>query len=425
MRTLREGSRGPLVQLLQLALNRSGIAVLQTDGRFGNATREAVAAFQRRMGLKPDGVVGEMTHRALRPWYTGYLTHRVRRGESFWSISRLYGAELGAVMAANPALAPESIPLGAEIAVPLPFAVVPTGIDYCAELVACCVEGLAARYPALRAGSIGRSALGRPLWSLQMGQGANRVLYNAAHHANEWITIPVLLRFAEELGEAAARGGALMGTDAAELLDYASVTLIPCVNPDGVDLVTGELTQGRAWEEALRIAAAYPRFPFPRGWKANIRGVDLNLQYPALWEQARENKYALGVTSPAPGDYVGASPLSAPESRAMYDYTRAFDPALTLSLHTQGEVIYWRYLDVEVPGAGEIAALFSDLSGYAAEETPFASGFAGYKDWFIQDYVRPGFTLELGRGVNPLPIADFDAIYERVRGVLLLGALVT
>ena len=197
MRTLREGSRGPLVQLLQLALNRSGIAVLQTDGRFGNATREAVAAFQRRMGLKPDGVVGEMTHRALRPWYTGYLTHRVRRGESFWSISRLYGAELGAVMAANPALAPESIPLGAEIAVPLPFAVVPTGIDYCAELVACCVEGLAARYPALRAGSIGRSALGRPLWSLQMGQGANRVLYNAAHHANEWITIPVLLRFAD------------------------------------------------------------------------------------------------------------------------------------------------------------------------------------------------------------------------------------
>ncbi len=415
MRTLREGSRGPLVQLLQLALNRSGIAVLQTDGRFGNATREAVAAFQRRMGLKPDGVVGEMTHRALRPWYTGYLTHRVRRGESFWSISRLYGAELGAVMAANPALAPESIPLGAEIAVPLPFAVVPTGIDYCAELVACCVEGLAARYPALRAGSIGRSALGRPLWSLQMGQGANRVLYNAAHHANEWITIPVLLRFAEELGEAAARGGALMGTDAAELLDYASVTLIPCVNPDGVDLVTGELTQGRAWEEA----------PCPRSWKANIRGVDLDLQYPALWEQARENKYALGVTSPAPGDYVGASPLSAPESRAMYDYTRAFDPALTLSLHTQGEVIYWRYLDVEVPGAGEIAALFSDLSGYAAEETPFASGFAGYKDWFIQDYVRPGFTLELGRGVNPLPIADFDAIYERVRGVLLLGALVT
>ena len=424
MRTLREGSRGPAVQLLQLGLNRAG-ASLQTDGRFGPATRQTVAAFQSRMGLKPDAIVGALTHRALRPWYTGYLTHRVQRGESFWSIAQLYGTQLDAVIEANPALAPESIPLGANLTVPLPFPVVPTDIDYCAELVACCVEGLAARYPLLRAGAIGRSAMGKPLWSLHMGQGANRVLYNAAHHANEWITTPVLLRYAEELGEAAAKGGSLMGTKAAEILDYASVTLIPCVNPDGMDLVTGELSQGREYEEARRIAADYPRFPFPRGWKANLRGVDLNLQYPAGWEQARKNKFALGVISPAPGDFVGEAPLTAPESRALYDYTRAFDPALTLSLHTQGEVIYWKYLDVEVPGAQEIAALFADLSGYTAEDTPFASGFAGYKDWFIQDYRRPGFTLELGRGVNPLPISDFDAIYERVRGILILGALLT
>ena len=60
-----------------------------------------------------------------------------------------------------------------------------------------------------------------------------------------------------------------------------------------------------------------------------------------------------------------------------------------------------------------------------AEETPYASGFAGYKDWVIQDYLRPGFRLELGRGVNPLPVSDFDAIYARTRGILILGALVT
>ena len=388
MRILREGSRGPAVQLLQLALDRAGFGPLRRDGRFGPVTAAALRDFQREMDLRPDGVAGALTHRALRPWYTGYLTHRVQRGESFWSISRLYGVSLDALRSANPALAPESLPLGAMLTVPLNFPVVPTDIDFFSAL-------------------------------------AELLLYNAEHHANEWITTPVLLRFAEELGRAAAEDGALLGTAASEILDYASILLVPAVNPDGMDLCTGELREGRAYEEARRIAARWPRFPFPDGWKANIQGVDLNLQYPAGWEQARENKFALGITSPAPADYVGSAPLEAPESRALYACTRAFDPALTLSLHTQGELIYWKYLDLEVPGAEQIAGLFSDLSGYAAEDTPYASGFAGYKDWFIQDYRRPGFTLELGRGVNPLPIGELDAIYARVRGILTLAALVT
>ena len=404
MRIMREGSRGPAVQLLQLALDRAGFGPLGRDGAFGPATASALRDFQRAMDLRPDGVAGALTHRALRPWYTGYLTHRVQRGESFWSISRLYGVSLDALRAANPALAPESLPLGAPLTVPLSFPVVPTDIDYFAELADLCVEGLAARYPFFRAGTIGRSVL--------LGHGANRVLYNGEHHANEWITTPVLLRFAEELGRAAVGGGALLGTPAAEILDYASIALIPALNPDGMDLCTGELTAGRAREEARRIASAYPRFPFPGGWKANIRGVDLNLNYQAGWEHARRNNIALVITSPAPAAYVGAAPLEAPESSALYDYTRAFEPALTLSLHTQGEVIYWKYLDLEVPGAAQIAALFADLSGYAAEETPYAAGFAGYRDWFIQDYRRPGF-------------GELDAIYERVRGILTLAALVT
>ena len=91
----------------------------------------------------------------------------------------------------------------------------------------------------------------------------------------------------------------------------------------------------------------------------------------------------------------------------------------------QGRVIYWKYLDMEPPGARRIAALFSSVSGYAAADTPYASGFAGYKDWFLQEFDRPGFTIEVGRGVNPLPIADLDAIWRDNLGILTLGALVT
>ena len=425
MRVLAFSSRGPAVQLLQLALNRSGFASLETDGVFGPATRAALVRFQSAEGLRADGVAGPLTHQALLPWYTGCLRRRLQPGESFWTLSRLYGCSLEALLTANPGLDPEALPVGTELVVPLPFPVVPTSIDYCSDLVDCCVRGLAARYPFLRAEPIGRSVLGRPLWSLRLGGGDNRVLYNAEHHANEWITTPLLLRFAEELSAARAAGGEISGRSAAELLDYAALCLIPAVNPDGMDLVTGELRGGESWQRARQIAADYPRYPFPSGWKANLRGLDLNLQYPAGWEQARENKFAQGVVSPAPADYVGPAPLAAPEARALYDFTLRFDPSLILAYHSQGQVIYWRYLDYEPPGSRQIADFFSALSGYAAEETPFASGYAGYKDWFIQEYNRPGYTVEAGRGVNPLPIGDFESIYRDNLGILTMGMLVT
>ena len=47
----------------------------------------------------------------------------------------------------------------------------------------------------------------------------------------------------------------------------------------------------------------------------------------------------------------------------------------------------------------------------------------GYKDWFIQIYNRPGYTIEAGLGENPLPISQFDIIYKDNIGILILGAI--
>ena len=119
------------------------------------------------------------------------------------------------------------------------------------------------------------------------------------------------------------------------------------------------------------------------------------------------------------------APLSAPESRAMYDYTMALSPALTLSFHTQGEVIYWRDLAREPPKAERDGETLAGASGYTLQDTPLASGLAGYKDWFIDNYDRPGYTIEAGLGTNPLPLSLFPDIYRSSLGILVYGALVT
>ncbi len=334
MAILKMGSRGASVQLLQLALTRAGYGPLQLDGIFGERTAAALRAFQRDRGLAADGVVGVRTNAALIPYYTGFVSHTVRQGDSLYRIALSHGSTLRAVEAANPNLDPTNLRPGTAVIVPLPFEVVPTNIDYSSALVSYCVRDLAARYPFLEMGEFGKNVMGKPLYYITAGNGSHRVLYNAEHHANEWITTPVLLKFMENLARAYLTGRSIAGVSASDLFSRSRICTAPAVNPDAMDLVTGELTSGAYYDAAARISRAYPAIPFPDGWKANIRGVDLNLQYPAEWESAREIKFAQGYTSPAPRDYVGSAPLSAPESRAMYDFTIRFDPAVTASYHT-------------------------------------------------------------------------------------------
>ena len=120
---------------------------------------------------------------------------------------------------------------------------------------------------------------------------------------------------------------------------------------------------------------------------------------------------------------MGRAPLTQRESRAMAQYTVAVDPRVTLAFHTQGQVIYWQFDDYEVEGARELGEELARVSGYTLADVPYESGFAGYKDWFIQTFRRPGYTIEAGLGENPLPISQFDSIYRDNLGILVTAAL--
>lgn len=303
------------------------------------------------------------------------------------------------------------------------MAIVRTDVPMTSTLCDSIIAQLLEEYPFIRSETITTTAFGRPVRSLVIGDGERKVLYSAAHHANEWITTPVLLKFTEELAQAIRTDGRVYGVPGRTIARYTTIHLVPMVDPDGVDLVTGAILPGTlAYEQAIRLSKNYPSVPFPDGWKANLLGVDLNLQYPAGWLQAREIKFSQGFTRPGPRDYVGRSPLSQRESIALADYTQSVDPAVVLAYHTQGSVIYWQFRDYEVPGARELGEEFARLSGYALEDTPYESSFAGYKDWFIQNFRRPGYTIEVGLGENPLPLSQFDQIYRKNLGILVTAA---
>ena len=304
------------------------------------------------------------------------------------------------------------------------MAIVDTSVPITAAGCDAVLQNLVRSYPFCRSELLSATAFQRPIRTLVIGEGPRKVLFSASHHANEWITTLILLQFIEDLADAIARDGTLLGVEGRTLAQAVTLYHVPMVDPDGVDLVVGAIRPGNIqFDLARRISLDYPTIPFPDGWKANLLGTDLNLNYPAGWDQAKQIKASLGFVSPAPRDYVGRSPLNQLETQALSGYTYAVDPDLVLALHTQGQEIYWQFGDYEIPGARELGERMAAASGYVLADTPYNASFAGYKDWFIQEFRRPGYTVEAGIGINPLPLSQFPEIYRDCLPILLTAAL--
>jgi g-D-glutamyl-meso-diaminopimelate peptidase len=148
-------------------------------------------------------------------------------------------------------------------------------------------------------------------------------------------------------------------------------------------------------------------------WKSNANGVDLNDQFPAGWLVEKNRRQ---VSCPGPQDFAGDLPLSEPEAQALVRLVRTSDYESVMSVHSQGEEIYWNYRGLEPEHASGWAKQLAEVSAYTSVE--LSNSDAGFKDWFIQEYARPGFTIEVGMGRNPLPLSDFPAICERFRLLL-------
>ncbi len=271
-------------------------------------------------------------------------------------------------------------------------------------------------------GSIGESILGReiPLVSLGMGEAAS--LFVGTHHAAESITTLLLLKFIEDILEKeSAADPRLAGFDVRQILRHRKLHIVPMLNPDGVEIrQEGEGAAGILAERVLRMNGDH-NFSL---WQANARGVDLNHNYDAEFEKCKKAEEAQGIFSGGPTRYGGTYPESEPETAALVSLTEWLSPVLkaVIALHTQGEEIYYDFMGEAPKGARMLAECFARASGYAVAAPPKEASFGGYKDFVIAKYGIPAFTIECGKGKNPLPPSDFDGIYEKVLPILLTAA---
>ena len=233
---------------------------------------------------------------------------------------------------------------------------------------------------------MGYSTLGQPIYALHLGDyTGNQILIEGGIHAREYPATLTLIGMVEYLASITLEGG---------------IYIIPLMNPDGARLVLDGLDFlpcQKLKDYILHINEGSLDFSL---WKADAMAVDLNVNFDALWGEGAQN-----VFCPAPGNFIGYYPESEREVRELINFTYNVNPALTLSFHTKGEVIYYGFETLtpeQIERDLQIADFIASINGYNPIKTENSVG--GFSDWVSQYLGVPAFTIEIGSASAPTPI---------------------
>ncbi|MDD3831806.1 MAG: M14 family zinc carboxypeptidase [Clostridia bacterium] len=247
-------------------------------------------------------------------------------------------------------------------------------------------------------GVVGESTLHQRIPYVYIGNDkSNCIIVQGGIHAREHITSLLVVNMAKHL---------LKRND---LLLLGGIYFLPMVNVDGVRLAQEGLDfvkSSKRRQELIDLNGGSIDFSL---WKANIRGVDLNVNFDASWGKGEQN-----VDYPATANYIGSKPESEKETRCLVNFTREVNPLATLSYHCKGEVIYWRFGQTmnKLWMHYRLAKAIAEDTGYALAHDKGSVG--GYKDWCIHQLGIPAFTIEVGSDYykHPYPYSDFFNIFR-------------
>lgn len=278
------------------------------------------------------------------------------------------------------------------------------------------LDKMSSRYSFMSIGNIGTSIYNRGIPIIRLGEGDKRVIYIGSHHGSEWITTGLLLRFINEYCECYRRGGSVYTTRIDELYKNYEINVVPMLNPDGVEMSVKGIDRDNVMYQRL-ISMNNGSEDFTH-WQANGRGVDLNHNYNAGFSEYKNYERENGIESGTGTRYSGEYPESEPETAYLCNYVRFNDFCGALTFHSQGEEIYYTSGGESCPENERIAGYFSMISGYKINKPSGSAMFGGFTDWFIKEFSRPSFTVECGKGENPLPLTDLPLIYIKLRRLL-------
>lgn len=241
---------------------------------------------------------------------------------------------------------------------------------------------------------IGSTVLGYGIPLVHIGHDQPSTLIIGSVHAREYITTLLLSKLIAKVENCC--------------FDY-----LPMLNIDGVMLCQNGLdfvSDIHRKNALLRYNGNNHDFSL---WKANINGVDLNVNFDADWGEGKSN-----ITYPWSENYIGRFAHSEPETKAVVKLLAKNKYSLVACYHSKGEVVYWgfesnfrHYLE---------AKAIADKLGYTLERSEGSAG--GIKDYYCSKYLGLGVTIEVGKDSlpHPYPVSELPKLVKQHTGSIEL-----
>ncbi len=256
---------------------------------------------------------------------------------------------------------------------------------------------------------IARSILSREIGAYFVGSGNKYITVFAAHHAMESICSNTAFLFVDYLMKNSQNRN-IKGVDCKFLLSKYCFVIVPCVNPDGI-----ELRLHGAYNTPLKDRQERLSGGDFSSWQANARGVDLNHNYSCGFAEYKLLEAERGITAGS-ALYSGEYPESEPEAHGCANLIRTLLPIAVISLHSQGEEIFFY---PKKPAVKRTAYRLSLMTGYSVGEASDTAMYGGLCD-YTGSLGIPSFTYELGKGKNPLSESDAADIFGRIADSIIL-----
>lgn len=257
--------------------------------------------------------------------------------------------------------------------------------------------------------SIGESVMEKKIFCIKVGTGDKKLFINGSHHGLEYLTSAFIMKFFDELSKAYQNKDSFFSYDVCNLLNKVSLYAVPMVNPDGVDIAVNGIDITNPYHR--RLISRVGIHSFNKVWQSNVNGVDINHNYDANWHPVREHA--------SPSKYAGPYSESEPETKAIVDFVRAENFDMLIAFHSQGGEIYYDFDGSISKNSLDIAKHLASVSGYSVAIPTGSATFGGCKDWFIKEFGKAGFTIEIGHGKNPLPDEMLNKIYDENAKIVL------